>query len=158
MDIILNDQQISTLIQEKKILQSKNLKITSQLKDKKGHREKEIILPRKDGGFFKIILRMNNFNVLDFSIILGYIPTNGKALFRLKRFNGKSHEHTNKIEGNSFYNFHIHFATERYQFNGFDEDAYAVETNLYSDIHSALDYFINDCNIISSDDCQLKMF
>ncbi len=157
MDIILDDQQISTLIQEEKILQSKNLKIMSQLKDKKGHREKEIILPRKDGSFFKIILRMNNFNVLDFSIILGYIPK-GKTLFRLKRFNGKSHEHTNKIEGNSFYNFHIHFATERYQINGFDEDAYAEETNLYSDVHSALGCFTIDCNIISSDNDQLKMF
>jgi len=52
---------------------------------------------------------------LDFSIILAYCPEASNQLFRLRRYNGKSHEHTNTIEADKFYNYHIHTATERYQ-------------------------------------------
>jgi hypothetical protein len=66
-------------------------------------------------------------------------------VFRLRRYNGKSHEHTNKIEGNKFYDFHIHYATERYQNTGFTEDAFAMITNRYNSFHGALNCMVQDC-------------
>lgn len=79
-------------------------------------------------------------------------------LFRIRRYNGKSHEHTNRIEGNSFYDYHIHIATERYQQLGFDEDGYAEISKAYTDIHSAMECFKNDCNIALPDDKQFRLF
>jgi len=68
-------------------------------------------------------------------------------LFRLRRYNGKSHEHTNRLEGVTFYDFHIHIATERYQAVGMREDAYAEPTDRYGDFHAAFSCLIKDVNI-----------
>ena len=155
-DIILNDAEISNLIKEQKEFPP-NYEALFQTKDKKGPREQEIILPRSDGSRFKVILRQNQINQLDFSLILGYIPPKTTALIRLRRYNGKSHQHTNKIEKETFYDFHIHQATERYQAAGFEEDGYAVVSKDYVDIQSALDCLVKDCSIIPPDNRQLKM-
>lgn len=118
-DIILNNVEISNLIQERKEFPP-NYEILFQTKDKKGHKEQEITLPRSDGSQFKVIVRQNRINLLDFSLILGYMPPKTTALIRLRRYNGKSHQHTNKIERETFYDFHIHQTTERYQAAGFE--------------------------------------
>lgn len=157
MAIILNDHEILQLIQEKKTLPAE-WKNIFQMKDKKGHKEQEITVKRNDESLFKIILRQSRINILDFSLILGYLAPRRKILFRLRRYNGKSHEHTNKIEGNSFYDFHIHTATERYQDAGFDEDGYAEISKSYSDIHSALECFRTDCNIVLPNKSQFSLF
>lgn len=157
MSIKLNDNDILQLIKEKKVL-SKELDSLFQMKEKKGHKEQELTIKRDDGSLFKIILRQNRKNVLDFSLILGYIPPKSNLLFRLRRYNGKSHEHTNIIEKDTFYDFHIHTASQRYQTAGPREDGYAEVSNAYSDIHSAMNYFIKDCNIISPDDKQGRLF
>ncbi len=39
----------------------------------------------------------------------------------------------------TFYGFHIHTATERYQQSGYREDTYAEETNRYADYHGAIE-------------------
>jgi hypothetical protein len=70
--------------------------------------------------------------------------------FRLRRHNGKSHEHTNPIEKNTFYGFHIHTATERYQQSGYREDTYAEETNRYADYHGAIECMLRDCGFMVS--------
>lgn len=70
MAITLNDQEIMKLLQEKKPL-PKNWQTIFQMKDKKGHKEQEITVPKPDQSLFKIILRQNKINVLDFSLILG---------------------------------------------------------------------------------------
>ncbi len=155
-DIILNDVEISNLVQERKEF-PRNYEILFQTKDKKGHREQEIILPRSDGSQFKVILRQNQINQLAFSLILGYMPPKTTALIRLRRYNGKSHYHTNKIEKETFYDFHIHQATERYQAAGFDEDGYAVTSKEFADIQSALDCLVKDCSIVLPANRQLKM-
>ena len=85
-------------------------------------------------------------------------PPGTNQLFRLRRYNGKSHEHTNNIEKNSFYDFHIHMATERYQELGTREDAYAEPTNQFSDFHSALQYMLNECNFEPPENEQLSLF
>ena len=48
-----------------------------------------------------------SFNPLDFSVILAWLPPQSSTTFRLCRYNGKSHEHTNALEGNRFYDFHV---------------------------------------------------
>ncbi len=62
-DIILNAAEISNLIQERKEFPP-NYETLFQAKDKKGHMEQEIILPRSDGSQFKVILRQNQINQL----------------------------------------------------------------------------------------------
>ena len=69
------------------------------------------------------MLRQNKINRLDFSVILAVRVPQSNLLFRLRRYNGKSHEHTNHIEGDTFYDYHIHMATERYQEIGTRKDA-----------------------------------
>lgn len=156
MAMIFNDNEILQLIQEQKPF-PKEYRSLFQMKEKKGHREQELTIKRNDGSLFKVILRLNRINVLDFSVILGYTPSKSNLLFRLKRYNGKSHEHTNSIEKVAFYNFHIHLATLRYQEAGLREDGYAEPSGAYVDIYSAMDCLIKDCNIILPDDKQPKL-
>jgi hypothetical protein len=97
-------------------------------------------------------------NILDFSVILGYTTNASSQVFRLRRYNGKSHEPTNKIERQTFYDFHIHMATERYQNSGLREDAYAVPTNKYGDFQGALDLMFEDCGFILPSNGQKLLF
>lgn len=78
--------------------------------------------------------------------------------FRLRRYNGKSHEHTNHIECESFYDFHVHLAPERYQNFGTREDAYAEPTERYSDFRGAVQYLIDDVNLEISPQAQNDLF
>ena len=79
-------------------------------------------------------------------------------MLRLRRYNGKSHEHTNKIESETFYDFHIHSATERYQDLGMREDSFALPTDRYSNIEEAVDYLFEDCNFKAPEGQQGKLF
>ena len=80
------------------------------------------------------------------------------SIFKIRRYNGKSHQHGNKIEGDVMYDFHIHMATERYQIAGYPkEESYAEPTDRYSDIHGALRCMMEDCNIIAPNDVQLEI-
>ncbi len=105
-----------------------------------------------------IILRQSDFNTLDFSIILAVSPSDSNQLFRLRRYNGKHGEHTNKIEGDTFYDFHIHQATERYQESGMNEDAFAEVTDRYADFHTALRCMLEDCGFETPEDAQQNLF
>ena len=111
-----------------------------------------------DGNSFRLILRQSMFNHLDFSVILGVFPKESNELFRLRRYNGKSHEHSNKLEEQKFYDFHIHTATERYQELGKEEDAYAEQTERYSDFQSAIDCMLSDCGFRLPADMQGALF
>jgi len=107
---------------------------------------------------FRFILRQNDINSFDFSVILAVRIPGSNQLFRLRRYNGKSHEHTNHIEGDTFYDFHIHMATERYQEIGTREDAYAEPTDRYADYHEALRCLIEDVNVEIPPDAQQSLF
>jgi hypothetical protein len=71
---------------------------------------------------------------------------------------GESHEHTNQIEGGTFYDFHIHHATERYQESGAREDAFAEVTDRYADFHSALRCMFEDCGFEAPQEVQPSLF
>ena len=138
MEIVFTDPEIETLVLERKIL-SGGWRTVLSYRTKPGHDEWNGKLVGENGNEFHIFTRRNKFNPLNFSIILAVYVPGSYGLFRLRRYNGKSHEHTNKIENETFYDYHIHMATERYQlFRRGHEDAYAKVTDRYSEINGAL--------------------
>ena len=140
----LSDAEITVLLAEPKPL-PEDYSARLQLRPKSGHKERELDVTGAGGSDFQLIVRQSIFNPLDFSVILGYLMPGSNILFRLRRYNGRSHEHTNRIEGNTFYDFHIHTATERYQAAGFEEDHYAETTNRYAELSGAIQCMLQDC-------------
>ena len=90
-------------------------------------------------------------NLLDFSVILGFQIPGLNRVFRLRRYNGKSHYHTNVLEKTPpFRDFHIHTATERYQrAPGHKEDHFATIDKRYYDFESAVTCMLGDCGFRS---------
>src|ERR1022692_517918 len=91
------DSDIQQLLAERKLLPDEYRK-KLKLREKRGHREAELSVAGAAGVEFRLIARQNSLNILDFSIILAVCPAGSNQLFRLRRHNGKSHEHTNQIE------------------------------------------------------------
>ena len=144
MAVNLTDGEIAALIAEAKPLPD-DYQQRVQTKPKRGHRERELAFVGANGSQFRLILRQSSFNPLDFSVILAWLPPQTTTPFRLCRYNGKSHEHTNTLELRTFYDFHVHRATARYQQSGLREDTFAEPTTRYQDFGSALQCVIQDC-------------
>jgi hypothetical protein len=158
LPILLDDAEIAARISEPKVLPA-DYRSRIQARPKSGHKERELDIVGASGNEFRLILRQSSFNPLDFSIILAYRPPKSTQLFRLRRYNGKSHQHTNVLEKQTFYDFHIHTATFRYQReSGLREDAYADPTNQYSDFQTASDRMISQCGFVLPDDGQAALF
>lgn len=164
---ILNDREITDLISEPKVVPD-NWFSRLDAKDKAHyqHKEKEIDVEGSNGNLFRVIIRENKLNVLDFSIILTLRERDSNVEYNLLRYNGKHpSKHTNKWEkekGVSDHtfgpSFHIHKATQRYQESGYKIDGYAEVTTLYSDFHSALNQFLLECNFKREDEGQPSLF
>lgn len=146
MAVTYSDQEIVALFQERKPLPV-DWRSTTRLRPKRGHNERDLDLVGDAGNEFRLILRQSKLNVLDFSLILAVRVLHSNQFFRLRRYNGKSHEHTNHIEDETIYGFHIHTATERYQEIGTREDAYAEPIGRYGDFHGALRCLIDDSSL-----------
>jgi hypothetical protein len=144
MAVILTDSEIALLIAEAKPLPD-DYRQRVQTRPKRGHRERELEVSGANGGTFRLILRESSFNPLDFSVILAWLPPQSTSPFRLCRYNGKSHEHSNTLESQRFYDFHVHRATERYQQSGLREDSFAEPTTRYQDLAGATQCLIKDC-------------
>jgi hypothetical protein len=155
----LSDAEIAALIAERKELPP-NFHRRTTLKARRGHGEAQIeITAPITGHQFRFILRQSHFNLLDFSAILGYTLPGSSRLFILRRYNGKSHQHTNTIEKETFYDFHIHIATERYQARGFNEERYAMVTDRYATLRQAFECLLDDCCVeIERDSGQHTLF
>lgn len=97
------------------------------------------------GSGFQVKVRRSRLDALDFSVILAWERPAETGLFILTRCNGLSHTHRNKLEGESFFDFHVHHATERYQLAGYREDGYATPTNSYNSFHGAIEHFLTIC-------------
>jgi hypothetical protein len=156
MPVRYSESEIASMLAEPKQLPA-NFRERLQLSVKRGHRERELDVTGRNGTEFRLILRRSDANPLDFSIILAARPAESSQLFRLRRYNGRSHQHTNQIEGDTFYSFHVHTATERYQDSGMREDAFAEPTDRYGDFHSALGCMLEDCNFDAPHDDQLTL-
>lgn len=129
-----------------------------QPRPKRGHRERDLDITGEDSSGFRLIIRESMLNPLDFSVVLAYRLPQSSDLFRLRRYNGLAHEHTNSMERQSFYNFHIHQATQRYQELGADEDSYAEPTDRYGDLQQAIDCMLVDCNFDVPPQLQERLF
>jgi len=157
MTIRYTDAEIEEMIREPKTLPH-DFSTLPKLNPKRGHKEKQYDVNGAHGNNYRIILRQSDTNLIDFSVILDLIPPDSNHLFTLRRYNGKSHEHTNSIEHETFYDFHIHMATERYQDLGSDEETYAEATDRYNEIHAALSCMIEDCTFVLPDEYQQRLF
>ncbi len=157
MSYYFTDQEISSLISEEKIFPGSPEEIMS-FKESDGHKKASVELPCSDGSRFIIKLRQNQNNVNDFSAIFAFQEKGNSKDFKLRRYNGKSHEHSNKLESHKFYAFHIHIATQRYQDAGRKEESFAEETDRYSEINGALRCLLLDCNVKTKLDPQTNLF
>lgn len=96
---LLTDSEIQQLRAEKKVLPitwASRLKTRPKAETKFQHREFSVT--GANNHEFRIIIRQNSENILDFSIILTFVDKDGSE-YRLLRFNGKHpSEHTNKWE------------------------------------------------------------
>jgi len=151
-----SDSGIQSLVKEAKEL-TNDFHKRIKPKNRTGHKESQLEIIGKNGNQFRLIIRLSNTDPLNFSIILALIPQDIRQLFRLRRLNGK-HQHTNIIEKNTFYDFHIHQAIERYQELESKEDWYAEPTTIYTDINSAYGCVFNECNLILPSNYQLPLF
>ncbi len=156
MAVTFTDQEIVTLMDERKTLPT-NWPAQVNLRSKLGHKECSINIEGESGSAFRLILRQNRIIWADFSIILALLIPQSNQMFRLRRCNGKSHPHTNHIEGDFFYDFHIHMATERYQSMGSREDTFAEVTTEYSDFSGALHCMLKDGNFVFPPGSQLNL-
>lgn len=143
----LTDEDTDRLILEPKPV-ANDYRSAIRLRQRRGHQVQDLDIVGEDGSEFPLIFRQTRFNVLDFSVILAYRFPNSNELFRLRRYNGRSHEHTNRIEGRTFYDFHIHQATERYQEMGPREDSYAEPTDRFAGLDEAFECMIADCGFV----------
>lgn len=143
MAITYTDGEIATLIGERKQL-AVGWRERMRPRPKRGHSDTALHVAGDLGNEFRLVTRQSAHDPLDFSVILGVrVPRSG-LIFRLLRYNGRSHRHTNAIEGNRFYDFHIHRATECYQERGAKEESYAETTERYRDLDGALTCMIAD--------------
>jgi hypothetical protein len=157
MAVQLEELVISALLAETKSLPV-DYRERMQTRPKRGHKERELDITGAQGSEFRLILRQSLFNALDFSVILAYRPPGTNQLFRLRRYNGKSHEHTNVLEGQTFYDFHVHVATERYQESGLREDAFAEPADRFADFQGAIRCLLTECGFDVPPDSQGKLF
>lgn len=146
---ILKDKEILALRTERKPLPDNWMTRLKLLpKSDSRHLQRDLEVSGMNGNTFRIVLRQNGLNALDFSIILIFKASDGNE-FRLCRYNGRHpSEHTNRLEKSEgdrdarFRNqFHVHLATERYQQQGFEIDGYAEVTKEYSSFETALQVF-----------------
>lgn len=156
MAIRLTDFEITQLLEVAKPVPA-DFRSKLKLRPKRGHVERDLEVKGEDGSRFKLILRMSLSNPLSFSAILGYQFPSSNQVFRLRRYNGRAHEHTNVIEKETFYDFHVHEATERYQELGGKEDGFAEPTDRFVDLDGAIDCLMQDCNFVLPPDPQLSM-
>ena len=156
MAIRYSDQEIASLVQERKLLPA-DWRNRLRLKSKRGHCEEQLNLTGNANNEFRVILRRSDINRLDFSVILAVRVPGSSQWFWLRRCNGR-HEHTNRIEGVTFHDFHIHVATERYQEFGAREDAYAEPTDRYDDFDGALRCLIDEANFSEPHGSQRGLF
>jgi len=140
----LSEAEVQALLCEPKPLPP-DYRNRLRLKSKRGHKEADLDVEGRDGSEFRLIVRQSETNRLDFSVVVAYRPPNSSRLVRIRRYNGKNHQHTNPLEQETFYGFHVHEITERYQAGGNREDTYAIMTGRYSDLGQALDCALREC-------------
>lgn len=153
--MFLSDARIGTLIGESKPTVEPAALIPTLTKGQQ--RERQQSVTGADGSRFRVIVRQAILDPSDFSVILCYEPVESTGLFRLRRHNGNSHDHPNRLEGEMIRGFHVHLATERYQIAGYAEDAYAEVTHSYTDLAGAIHHMLQAANFAAPDQTTLPV-
>ncbi|MEN6643962.1 MAG: hypothetical protein ABFE08_16115 [Armatimonadia bacterium] len=151
------DAEISDLLEEPKQLPA-DYERSLQVQQKRTAKQASLDVMGDNGHEFRIILRQSRLNAMDFSAILAHVPADSHTAFRLRRYNGKTGEHTNSLERERMDGFHIHFATQRYQEHGQAEDAYAEPTSRYATLGDAVECLLDDCGFVRPPQEQLSLF
>ena len=147
--IILADDEIRALLLERKDIPEGLCPIT-KMTERHLHKRKNYALVGESGNEFEIAIRQSTLNMMDFSVILGYRLPRLFRVFRLRRYNGSSHQHTNTLEKQTLDGFHVHTATERYQaLPGFKEDHFAETATSYYNLESAVQGLLSECGFKS---------
>jgi len=154
----LKEADIERLKKEQKPLPANWRSRLVQLKQKRGHKENQLLVSGANGSAFRIIVRQSDTNPLDFSAILACVLPDSNKSFILRRYNGKSHEHTNPLEAKTFYDYHIHEITERYQDSPHKDETFARPTDRYSNLAEAIDCLIIDCGFELPSEPQRRLF
>jgi hypothetical protein len=149
--IILTDEQIQELISEQKPL-PEGLVPSPKMTTRNQSLRRDIEVTSDAGHEFIVKLRQNELYLFDFSVILGYRLPGLSKIFLLRRYNGKSHNHTNPIENERFREFHRHTATERYQKRGSKEEHFAEIDKRFSTFDDAIRCLLRDCGFMSQVD------
>lgn len=144
MAVRYTEDEIASMLTEPKPLPT-DWRARIRLRSKSSHQERHLEVRGEHGRVFRLILRKSLRDPKDFSVILAVREGASNRFFRLRRYNGK-HQHSNSIESETFRDFHIHIATERYQRIGAREDHYARPTDLYDDYDEALNCLMKDAN------------
>jgi hypothetical protein len=140
----LTDAKIRELVRMPK--QVKNP--TARLIADANHDKKEFMVESDDSTEqFRIFVRQNRTVADDFSCGVQWLAAGTGALI-LARFNGSSHVHPNKIEGDIIsFVCHIHRATERYIRGNFQPEGYAEPANSYTTCSGALHALVVEFNV-----------
>lgn len=154
--VTYTDAEIAALTAERKGLPA-NWRRRMRLVPKESQAERQLDLVGAEANEYRLILRQSLINGLDFSLILAVRVPSSTRLFRLRRYNGHSHRHRNRIERTAIYGFHVHTATERYQARGLREDGFAEPTDRYFDFESAKRCLFEDTNIELPSDQQAQL-
>ena len=112
-----------------------------------------------DNTEFKLYCRQNYKPGMedDFSCGLLYLLSDRETL-TLIRYNGSSHSHLNKLEGEQLgYVCHIHKATKKYLDAGMKPDKYAEATDRFSTLEEAKRCLVKDCHITGPFSDQLSL-
>jgi hypothetical protein len=145
MSTVVDDETIRQRLSERK--PEVDLRDLIPRKHKRGHLEASKQVEGADGSKFRLIVRQNRMDVLDFSVILGWDMPSLMRVFKLMRCNGLSHQHRNPLEyQEAFFDYHVHVATERYQLHGSSEEHYAEPTNAYTDLKGAIRHLLTSCS------------
>lgn len=157
MAVRLTDAEIQALIEERKPTPD-GLSGPRRQKSRPGHSESDHEVVSHAGNVFQVRIRQSTSNPFDFSVILLHQPQGSSEWFRLRRYNGNSHDHSNRIEGTRVTGFHRHTATERYQERGFREDGYAEPVATYADVHGAIEALLDECGFERPQTSQPRLF
>lgn len=142
----LTDEKIENLINCPKRLTNPN----ARKKVKYGHEQTNYqVMSIDNETSFQVYTRQNLRSGMqgDFSCGISLVSANGETL-TLRRYNGYSHQHKNRIENEKFdFECHIHEAKERYINSNKKADGYAFKTKRYNTLDGAFHCLIEDFQI-----------
>lgn len=146
--MVLNDDEIATLIEIRKNVSTPNARSKVQKGSSRSNYK-----ATSDNGDFEIFVRQNLRIQNAFSCGLLYHHPSGEKI-TLMRCNGSDHKHRNPLNSTATMEpcCHIHVATQKYMEAGRKAEMYAERTTLYSDVKGALATLIRKCNIHGLDD------